>query len=281
MTRRIRAPGASAADSSFPAMRLTPVTLLAGPAGSGAQLLRRAMADADWPAALVVVDEGAASASPECTCCALADGLTRTLREAHFARVEGRARDFTRVVVDATGTDPRPAIAALARTPLASLRLALSSVVAVTMDGVGDPLAALLADIPLDAQPGRAAALFSAELYRDGTPDARGWLDRGPPGRLGWDRPEPCAWEDVEAAVQALQLHAGPRLARLKGLVHVAGEPGPRLVQAFGHTRYPSARLPAWPDAGRYTRLRIAGEHLATGEIARIFDSIPRRPSSP
>ena len=177
-------------------MRLTPVTLLAGPAGTGAQLLRHAVADPEWPGALVVVDDGAVSTAAECTCCAFADSLTRTLREAHFARVEGRRRDFTRVVVDATGTDPRPAIAALARTPLATLRLALSSVVAITGEGPSDPLAALLADTTLDARQGRAAAIFSGELYPEGTPEARGWLERGPPGRLAWQRAEPCDWED-------------------------------------------------------------------------------------
>ena len=262
-------------------MRLTPVTLLAGPAGSGAQLLRHAMVDPEWPGVLVVADKGAVGAAAECTCCGFADGLTRTLREAHFARVEGRRGDFARVVVDATGADPRPAIAALARTPLATLRLALSAIVAVTGEGASDPLAALLADTTLDARQGRAATLFSGELYPEGKPEARGWLERGPADRLAWQRAQPCDWGDVEIAMQALQLHAGPRLARLKGLVHVAGEPGPRLVQAFGHTRYPFARLPAWPDAGRDTRIRIAGEHLATGEIARIFDSIPRRPPRP
>jgi len=57
----------------------------------------------------------------------------------------------------------------------------------------------------------------------------------------------------------------------------VAGEPGPRLVQAFGHTRYPAARLAAWPSPARVTTLAFAGP-LDFAPIARILDLIAFRP---
>ena len=257
-------------------MPLLPVTVLAGTAGWTGAMLRRLAAAPAMRDVLVVADEGSADASPDCTCCAIAGGLTRALREAYFAQAGGRGRAFTRVLVDATGVDPRPALAALARTPLASLRFALSAIACAA--GEADPLATALADGALDPARCGPEELFSCGLYRQGAPDARGWLERALVPRATWSRPEPWQPEDVEPAVQAIQLAAGERLVRLKGLVHVAGEPGPRLVQAFGHTRYPSARLRGWPGAHRETVLALTGP-LEFGPIARILDLIPLRPT--
>jgi G3E family GTPase len=254
-------------------MQIIPVTVLAGTAGRTTAMHARLAGDREL---LLVADEGSVNASPDCTCCAISDGLTRALREAHFAKAEGHGRPFTRVVVDASGVDPRPALAALARTPLAALRLALSTI--VTTVGETDPLARALADAEIDPASASAGDLFAPGLYRQGAPDASGWLDRALVARHVWSRPEPWDGADVEPAVQAIQLAAGDGLLRLKGLVHVAGEPGPRLVQAFGHTRYPSARLAAWPDTRRETTLLLATRPLEFGPIARILDSIPSRP---
>jgi G3E family GTPase len=225
-------------------LRIVPVTILAGAAGAGG-----------------------------CPCCAMADGLTRTLRELHHAHVASGG--LRAIVVDATGGDPRPAIGALARIPLASLRLALSGVVAL---GEDDPLALALADAVIDPANATVAQAIGIGLYRDGVLDARSWLDRPAGARLAWSRPEPCRWEDVESALQALQLQLGERLFRFKGLVGVPGEPGPRVVQAFGHTRYPSARLPCWPDASRASRATISAPPLEAAAIGRILGSIPIPP---
>ena len=222
---------------------------------------------------LVVRDEAATDAPLDCTCCAIADGLTRALREAHFARAEGHGQPFARVLVDASGLDPRPAIAAFARPALASLRFALSAIVCAEADP--DPLARALADAAVDPARCDADDLFAPGLYRQGALDATGWLERACAPRITWSRPEPWDSADVEPAVQAVQLASGDRLLRLKGLVHVAGEPGPRLVQAFGHTRYPSARLPAWPGASRETTFAFAAQGLEAAEIDRILSKFP------
>jgi G3E family GTPase len=135
-----------------------------------------------------------------------------------------------------------------------------------------------------------AAQLLDAGLYRGpGAPmDARGWLNAGAyrvAGRarasvhdpriasFAWTRQEPCAWEDVESALETLLELRGERILRLKGLVHVAGEPGPRAVHAVQHTLYPSARLPAWPDADHGTRIIVIGRDLEPAEAAGILDS--------
>jgi len=130
------------------------------------------------------------------------------------------------------------------------------------------------------------AALLEAGLHRgEGRiADAEGWLNAGAYRRFGarerhdpgitsfvWMAAEPRAWEDVENAIATLLELRGDRILRLKGLVNVAGEPGPRAVHAVQHTLYPSARLPAWPSEDRTTRLVFIGRGLEEGEVAGIL----------
>jgi G3E family GTPase len=141
-----------------------------------------------------------------------------------------------------------------------------------------------------DIDPG---PLLDAGLYRgDGRmPDAAGWLNAGAyrpmysPGAehsagiasFAWMRQEPCPWEDVEAALETLLDLRGERILRMKGLVNVAGEPGPRAVHAVQHTLYPPARLAAWPDADHRTRIVFIGRGLEESEAAGILESfLPR-----
>jgi len=141
-----------------------------------------------------------------------------------------------------------------------------------------------------DADP---APLLDAGLHRGGgaAPDARGWLNAGAYRHVGapraahtgdiasfaWTREEPCAWEDVESALDTLLELRGSRILRLKGLVNVAGEPGPRAVHAVQHTLYPPARLSAWPDEDHRTRLVIIGRGLDERETAGLLESfLPR-----
>ena len=131
--------------------------------------------------------------------------------------------------------------------------------------------------------------LLEAGLYRGpgARLDAAGWLSAGTYRRVGAPRPlhaadiaafawtaaEPRPWDDVETALETLLDLLGDRILRLKGLVAVTGEPGPRAVHAVGHTLYPSARLPAWPDADRSTRIVVIGQGLEEAAAAKIFDS--------
>ncbi len=140
-----------------------------------------------------------------------------------------------------------------------------------------------------------AAALLDAGLYR-GTvarPDATGWLNAGAYRRAGAPRPrhdpgiaaftwtlaEPRAWDDVETALETLLDLLGNRILRLKGLVAIEGEPGPRAVHAVQHTLYPSVRLAAWPDGDHSTRIVVIGQDLEESAAARIFDSFLAQPA--
>jgi G3E family GTPase len=155
-----------------------------------------------------------------------------------------------------------------------------------------NPAAGILrsADADLDV-----ARLLDTGLYRgDGLPmDARGWLNAGAYRNLGaaarhdpgiasfaWTTEEPRAWDDVESALETLLALRGDRILRLKGLVSVEGEPGPRAVHAVQHTLYPSARLPAWPDSDHATRLVFIGHGLEEGEIAGILKASPHPASA-
>jgi G3E family GTPase len=137
-----------------------------------------------------------------------------------------------------------------------------------------------------DVDPSR---VLDAGLYRGPAAklDSAGWLSAGVYRQAGAPRPahdsdvaafawrteEPRAWEDVETALDTLLDLFGGRILRLKGLVAVAGEAGPRAVHAVGHTLYPSVRLPAWPDADRGTRLVVIGRGLEESAAAKIFDT--------
>jgi G3E family GTPase len=135
------------------------------------------------------------------------------------------------------------------------------------------------------------ALLFDAGLSRGATspPDARGWLNEGayashrPSGRhdprissFVWRHAEPLAWDDLETALETLRDTVGARILRMKGLVAVAGEAGPRAVHMVQHALYPPARLAAWPDADRTTRLVFIVRDLEEGAIAQILDSFTR-----
>jgi G3E family GTPase len=136
------------------------------------------------------------------------------------------------------------------------------------------------------------AALLDAGLFRPGLPtDAKGWLNAGAYRLAGspraarhdpritsfaWTHSQPAPWCDVEAALESLLALHGGQLLRLKGLVAVEGEPGPRAVHAVQHTLYPSARLPSWPDGDRSTRIVLIGRDLEEAPVAQMLDSFFR-----
>jgi G3E family GTPase len=137
------------------------------------------------------------------------------------------------------------------------------------------------------------AVVFETGLNRPGraAPDATGWLAEGAYRRVGdprasphdpriasfvWRAQEPLAWDDLERGLETLLDLMGAKILRLKGLVNVAGEPGPRAVHAVQHALYPPARLAAWPDADHGTRIVVIGQDLEEAAAARILDSFTR-----
>lgn len=81
----------------------------------------------------------------------------------------------------------------------------------------------------------------------------------------------PVAWGAFSAALDLLQTDHGPQLLRIKGLVHVRGERGARVVQGVQHLRYPEMTLPAWPDEDRRTRLVFIVRDLDQAVVEAAF----------
>ncbi|HAF55674.1 MAG TPA: GTP-binding protein, partial [Thauera sp.] len=62
-----------------------------------------------------------------------------------------------------------------------------------------------------------------------------------------------------------------------KGLLNVAGDPLPRVLQCVQHSVYPTTSLEAWPDAPPYddrrSRLVFIVRNLAEDEVVSILGS--------
>lgn len=88
---------------------------------------------------------------------------------------------------------------------------------------------------------------------------------------LGFDRP--FRLPDLSAALDALLIVYGNRLLRVKGLVQIAGEETPRVVQCVEDLCYPSTPLSSWPRTwgDRRSRLVFVVRDLTSETVMRIF----------
>ncbi|MBL8394497.1 MAG: GTP-binding protein [Candidatus Accumulibacter sp.] len=90
---------------------------------------------------------------------------------------------------------------------------------------------------------------------------------------------QPFAWPEFTEAIDVLLATCGDRILRVKGLVAVDGESGPRVVQCVQHMRYPASSLPDWPDADHRSRLVFIVRALARDIVDQAFimfcDSAP------
>ena len=65
----------------------------------------------------------------------------------------------------------------------------------------------------------------------------------------------------------------GDRVLRIKGLLNVAGVPGPVLVNGVQHIVHPPAHLDAWPGADRRSHLVVILDGLAIDTVARSLEA--------
>jgi G3E family GTPase len=133
-----------------------------------------------------------------------------------------------------------------------------------------NPGAAIETVIQGQIDPGRlfGAGLFSTEL---GRPDPGRWLnDRAYPdlavmrrehhhssgiAALSFVADRPLDWLAFHRWLGDLRAAHGDRLLRVKGVLNVAGEGGPVVVQGVQHLFHPPVALRRWPDSDRTSRL--------------------------
>jgi len=63
-------------------------------------------------------------------------------------------------------------------------------------------------------------------------------------------------------------------LLRVKGIVNVAGEPGPVVVQGAQHVFHPPVTLDAWPSGDRRSRIVFITRNLARESIEALFAAV-------
>ena len=98
---------------------------------------------------------------------------------------------------------------------------------------------------------------------------------------LGAD--SPLDWLAVQDWLAEIRAEHGPMLLRVKGVLDLAGEEAPVVVQGVHHVFHPPVRLSAWPDADRRSRLVFITTGFDPKAIADSFDArfnVPNRASS-
>jgi G3E family GTPase len=96
---------------------------------------------------------------------------------------------------------------------------------------------------------------------------------------LSHDRPLP--FSAIEAFLDLLRSANGERLLRMKGIVEIAEDPErPLVLHGVQKVLHPPARLPAWPDGGRGTRLVLITMDMDEDYVRRLFAAITGSPAA-
>ena len=85
---------------------------------------------------------------------------------------------------------------------------------------------------------------------------------------------QPFTWDSLNAALQTLTMLRGPDLLRVKGIVNVAGESGPVILQAAQHVIHPPVTLESWRDADRSTRIVFITRNITRESVESLFAAV-------
>jgi G3E family GTPase len=84
---------------------------------------------------------------------------------------------------------------------------------------------------------------------------------------------EPLDWDMIAAWLGSLAQSRGNDLLRMKGIVNVAGETQPVVLHGVQHLFHPPARLPAWPDSDRRTKLVFITRDVSREDIEKSLSA--------
>lgn len=121
----------------------------------------------------------------------------------------------------------------------------------------------LCADAPDSGQERYLGALLSSKRHRNVQAFVL-WFD------------EPFSWGAFGNALQLLANLRGQDLLRVKGLVNVATDRGPVLVQGAQHVFHPPLTLDEWPSEDRRSRLVFITRGIQKETVAQLFGSVAR-----
>ena len=85
---------------------------------------------------------------------------------------------------------------------------------------------------------------------------------------------QPFSVRAFEQCIEVLTALRGPDLLRVKGLINVAGESSPLVVQGVQHLFHPPVALAGWPDADRASRLVFITRGIPRDVVAGLFTAV-------
>jgi G3E family GTPase len=78
---------------------------------------------------------------------------------------------------------------------------------------------------------------------------------------------EPITYAGLEAWLASLLSLRGKDLLRIKGILNVAGQPGPVVIHAVQHLLHPITRLRRWPDDDRRSRIVFITRNIPSAAL--------------
>ncbi|CDX23244.1 conserved hypothetical protein [Mesorhizobium sp. ORS 3324] len=90
----------------------------------------------------------------------------------------------------------------------------------------------------------------------------------------------PVPFSAIEMFLDLLRSTHGEKLLRMKGVIELNEDPSrPLVIHGVQKILHPPARLPAWPDGQRGTRLVLITLDMPQDYVQRLFSALTNRPS--
>ncbi|WP_447917490.1 CobW family GTP-binding protein [Achromobacter aegrifaciens] len=95
------------------------------------------------------------------------------------------------------------------------------------------------------------------------------------------DFADPMHWPQVSAWLDALVMAHPDELLRVKGILHIAGQERPIVLQAVQRLFHPPTELPEWPSSDRQSRIVFITKGLSRDYVMQVWDTVRQRALPP